>query len=161
MGNWGVFDDESDSTSDEFNNIQDKFLPQKILKLIDEDYDMFVDESTKYLKQNKDKLYEAIYKKINKLYKKPNRNIHELSMVVGIPMKAIKLMYGSIKKDCKNLPNKFPKDIQKLVLKAISKLIKTIDENEQGWRNLPSRKRALNAELYLFSKAQYGKVWKQ
>lgn len=147
MGHWGVYDDENDCAADEWYFFLEKlFNGKKIsednikstIKATENFYEFFMD----YLKGKKDYVKIGLCLYLIKILKDKETQIQPL---FGIPPPSeIKL----------ELPNDFPETLANDIVECINREKNNI--KEEGWFNEIEREKALNHELYLFSKGKKG-----
>jgi hypothetical protein len=183
MGTWGNYDDESDQVQDAWIGIIKTLLPKTFNKLYESvnDVEALNRVRDSYIKNDVTALYTKITKWIVR-YKKSIKDMKDEteqeiahSIIVGLLLKLIRFINELPMSDPlgagifnnlipASLPKGYPDELRKIALESVQELIKTIDKNYLGWKDVKKRKSALHHELFLFSKGKngiQGKVAKQ
>lgn len=164
MGCWGYYDDESDSACDAWSNLLLRIYKNESDQKNNSNGNSYLDFDFNYFEN---KLQEDItvnpdlYKKINEYIK-----LYSSQVAIGICMTLIKLLnnksmqyqpfYGipppsniSIK-----LHDSFPDELRLYIIECIECELDCLDEG--GWKSNIDRQKALNHEMYIFSKGARG-----
>lgn len=159
MGWWGVYDDENDYVCDEW-----EFFISKLIKQNNTCRKLITNNLNDFIKNNTEKFNQFLLDYLNDIIAEQKKYAHYT--IPGICLMVIKHMdniqvqhqplYGI--PPSSELPYVFPvnlsEEIRILGVKCIYDSFNEI-ENE-GWIDPIKRKKALNHELYLFSKGQEG-----
>lgn len=166
MGGWGVYDDENDNVADIWIEIEENTMPknfEEIEKYVKNEFEALNIIRRAYAKNNQQKLFDSIKKWLTKFkqnmkgYEDPYINIS------GVALKAARVIQDLPSSDPlgsgifdsgipKTLPPGYPEWLRQEALKAVKIQLDEIDENKSGWRNIDERKKALQNELFYFSK---------
>lgn len=158
MGAWGYYDDENDCCCDSW------------MDLIDQFYQKFGEKTEKEL--SCEDIEKIVFNTLNENPDSYNFIIDNFlnfsdSEKIGLSLNLIKLLnrqdlqiqplFGFPPDSDLNkleLPKNFPEKLTDLVIESIK--IKLVDIENEGWADNQERKKALNHELYLFSKGKFG-----
>lgn len=164
MGCWGKYDDEYDEIIDEWWELMKKVLPESM-----KSYELI----REYTINNTKKIYNQILKTISELKKRIVKEsyIEDIekthSIIVGICVKIVRLIQNLPQSDPlgegifdnkipKELPKEYPEKIRLEALKSLRILIKIYDGNVSRSTETINRKKALQHELYFFTKGKEG-----
>jgi hypothetical protein len=175
MGAWGLYDDENDNVADIWIQIEENTLPEcfnEIIENIQDEYEAINTLRRAYAKNNSKKLYNVIDKWLFKFKRDINDEEDNPYMnISGIALKAARVLQELPSSDPlgtgifdslipQNLPRGYPEWLRKEALNAVKIQLDELDENKQGWTDINKREKALEHELFYFSKGKEGKQGK-
>lgn len=168
----GYYDDENNYVFDTWYELEKKVLPKSIQDMRCDkrvSNTLYYETAANYMKEHPKEVYKALNKWVSDFKSNTHEsNIREPHMVlVGVIIHTIKFYRGLdfyYKFSSKTLPDKFPMEFPKTVVKeglrSVKDLLKHVDENLMEWESIENRKKALNEELSLFEtgKIMEGKI---
>ena len=143
MGIWGYYDDQSDDLLDIWDTITYNYCKinyPEMIKLSQNDYPKYLDESEKIIKKDKVKFSEFVYKNSNKEH------------ALGLAIKLINVVNGTGLLNKKKLPKKlfngFSENLRKMACSSLINEKKNLIK--QNWNSIEKREKALEEEEKLF-----------